>query len=213
MPNGTTLEQMKEILGLYEVQDLSSQQSLEELAIKAEESWWDACSGAGGKSLSLIDREPTLNLLVSDIRPSILRNLDERFAAAGIKRYRRKILDLTRNTHTILGDETFDGILLDIPCSGSGTWGRTPEKLFTFSKESLKSFTALQRNIGDNVVRHLKSGAVLVYITCSVFTKENEEVVDYLLKQHGLTLLSMQYKEGYWEKADTLFVAILQKND
>lgn len=210
LPNGTALDQIKDLRGLVEVQDLSSQRSLDGVTAQRGENWWDACSGAGGKSLLLMDRFPGINLLVSDIRPSILRNLDERFEAAGIREYRRKIVDLTGDTHPVLGEELFDGILLDAPCTGSGTWGRTPEMLLSFNESAITEFAELQKTIAMQAARHLKSGGTLHYITCSVFSAENEEVVDYICRNTGLRIEKMEYITGFQDQADTLFVSILK---
>lgn len=211
-PNGTSLDQIRGLKGLVEVQDLSSQRSLEDLKIAPEESWWDACSGAGGKSLLLLDRFPRTRLLVSDFRPSILRNLDERFEQAGITDYRRKIIDLNKDTTPLLGEERFDGILLDVPCTGSGTWGRTPEMLQFFQSAAVTEFSKLQYNLVSRALQHLKPGGQLVYITCSVFREENEELVQSIAQQHGLEIIHMDYKIGYHHQADTLFVGILKNN-
>lgn len=209
LPNSTSLEQIPGLKGLVEVQDLSSQRSMDKVSAQKGESWWDACSGAGGKSLMLMDRFPGIQLLVSDIRPSILRNLDERFEAAGIRGYRRKIIDLTKDTAPVLGDEQFDGILLDAPCTGSGTWGRTPEMLLSFGEPAITESAELQKSIAAGVVRHLKPGKPLFYITCSVFATENEEVVSHICQQTGLHAEAMEYINGYHDRADTLFVARL----
>lgn len=210
LPNSTALHQIRALEGLIEIQDLSSQRTLDHLAPAPGEHWWDACAGAGGKSLLLLDKYPGLHLLVSDVRNSVLKNLDSRFEAAGIKTYRRKLIDLTRDTAPVLGDEQFDGIVIDAPCTGSGTWGRTPEQMSFFEGDvAIGEFVRLQQSIVTQAVRHLRPGKPLVYITCSVFEAENEGVVDYIRRELGLQLVSMEYLHGYKEKADTMFVATL----
>lgn len=162
LPNRSKLQDIRKIDGLYEVQDLSSQQSLENLDLNPGEKWWDACAASGGKSLLLLDRCPTIDLLVSDIRLSTLRNLDERFDKAKIKTlYRKKVLDFSRDIAHLMQGEAFDGILLDVPCSGSGTWGRTPEMLSQFDVDSLQTFAALQRQVVASTVRYLKPGGAV----------------------------------------------------
>lgn len=157
-----------------------------------------------------LDKYPNTNLLVSDIRLSILRNLNERFEHANVKAPKRqKIMDLTTDTQSILGDEKFDGIILDVPCSGSGTWGRTPEMIQHFSKEKLDEFTTLQKSIASNVIKHLKKGAPLVYMTCSVYAEENENMVRYLVDQFGLQIEKMELIKGYHNCADSMFAARL----
>ncbi len=209
--NGTSLQRLSRLEGLVEVQDLSSQRTLDFMQPAERETWWDACAASGGKSLLLMDACPSVNLLVSDLRMSILRNLDERFDQAGIKHYRKKILDLTKDPYAILGNEKFDGVLLDAPCTGSGTWGRTPEMIRQFKTTKIEEFSTLQKTIASHVSAYVKVGKPLIYITCSVFRAENEDVVDYILNNLGFELESMRGLEGYTEQADSMFVARLIK--
>ena len=213
LANGSRLHDVKGLAGKYEVQDLSSQRTADFVAAKGNESWWDACAASGGKALMLLDRFPQLDLLVSDVRLSILRNLDERFEQAGIPAmaYRKKVLDLTADLSDKLGTVAFDGILLDVPCSGSGTWGRTPEMIQQFSAEKIENFASLQKEIAANVLRFLKPGASMTYITCSVYKQENEDVVAFLCEKHGLVVEEAQLLTGYTQKADSMFVARLRK--
>jgi len=211
LPNGTKLEKLLPDHMYYQVQDLSSQRTGEFFLPKPYEYWWDCCAASGGKSLLLHDLEPKVQLLVSDVRENSLHNLDERFQAAGIKKYQKKVLDLLLNNEQDMHDYTFDGIILDAPCSGSGTWGRTPEMLYHFEAHKIEFFSGLQKGIASNVVKYLKSGKALIYITCSVFKQENEDVVVHLLENLPLKLDSMQSITGYNEKADTMFVARLIK--
>ena len=102
----------------------------------------------------------------------------------------------------------FDGIIIDAPCSGSGTWGRTPEMLTDFDQDKLEHYSALQKEIVTNVIQHLKPGKPLIYITCSVYEQENEEIVRYL-EDKGMKLEKMEYFKGYDQRGDTLFAARL----
>jgi 16S rRNA (cytosine967-C5)-methyltransferase len=209
LPNGTKLETVIANPHWYEVQDFSSQQTAQYFKPQKWESWWDACAASGGKSLLLHDLEPNLKLVVSDIRESILTNLDERFQQVGLTKYQKKLLDLTQNNDLLLHDYAFDGIILDAPCSGSGTWGRTPEMISQFDTHKIDFFQRLQQNIARNVVKYLKSGKPLIYITCSVFKAENEDVVNFMVKELGLKLEAQTVLRGYENKADTMFVARL----
>ncbi len=212
LPNGTNLQQIKSLEGSYEVQDWASQQSLNVVDVKANESWWDCCAASGGKSLLLLDKEPNIKLLVSDVRLSILRNLDERFEKANVRTYyRKKILDLSQPVDHIMQNESFDAILIDAPCSGSGTWGRTPEMLQKFNATEIEYYSSLQKEIVKNTVPYLSSGKTLIYITCSVFAAENEEISQYISNQLGLQLESQQSIIGYDRKADTMFVSKFKK--
>ena len=209
LPNGTRLDTLIPNQNWYEVQDHSSQQTAQLYKPQKWDAWWDACAASGGKSLLLHDLEPTVKLVVSDIRESILSNLDERFQQAGLTKYQKKLLDLTQNNDLLLHDYAFDGIILDAPCSGSGTWGRTPEMISQFDTHKIEFFQRLQQSIVRNVVKYLKPGKPLIYITCSAFKAENEDVVSFIVKELGLKLEEQKVLKGYENKADTMFAARL----
>ncbi len=210
-PNATKLETVIPENMNYRIQDLSSQKTAEFMQPNKYDYWWDCCAASGGKSLLLFQQEYTIQLLVSDNRASILQNLALRFQQAGLKKYQSKVLDLLQNNEQVLHHYEFDGIILDVPCSGSGTWGRTPEMLVSFKEQKIHQFSSLQKNIASNVIPYLKSGKPLVYITCSVFKEENEDVVQYLLDNFPLKLERKQIIKGYANKADSMFAARLIK--
>lgn len=208
--SGTPLQNISALKGTYEIQDFASQQVENVYQAKPGEQWWDACAGSGGKAIVFSQQHPQVQLTVSDIRPSILRNLEARFEQAGLQVFRKKILDLRYSIDQVFGDTLFDGILLDAPCSGSGTWSRTPEMLSSFSPKDIASFAQRQEQMATHVLPFLKPGKPLVYVTCSVYRQENEAVVEALINQ-GMQLESMQYIKGYTQGGDTLFVARLIK--
>ena len=211
LPNGTKLENIFSQQNWFEVQDLSSQQTANYFKPQRWEAWWDACAASGGKSLLLHQLQPDLKLVVSDIRESVLSNLDERFQQNGLIKYQKKLIDLTQNVDPELANYEFDGIILDAPCSGSGTWGRTPEMISQFQPQKIEFFQRLQQTIAQNVVKYLKPGKPLIYITCSAFKAENEDAVDFLINEVGLKLEQQTVLNGYENKADTMFVARLLK--
>lgn len=212
LPNRTKLDQLFPEGGSkrqFEVQDLSSQRAGEFFRPSKYDYWWDACAASGGKSLHLYHQQREIKLLVSDVRESILANLDERFQRAGLRSYQKKVLDLTKDPALFMNSYQFDGIILDAPCTGSGTWGRSPELISQFEIRKVATFQRLQRMIAGNVIKFLKEGKPLVYITCSVFAEENEANVDFLINNYHLTLESMELIKGYNEQADSMFVARL----
>lgn len=178
-------------------------------ADKSALSVWDACAASGGKSILAFDIFKKIDLTVSDVRQSILFNLEKRFDTAGIKNYHSFVSDLSTSTH--LRNNAFDLIITDVPCSGSGTWSRTPEYLYYFEPQQIDKYSALQKKIVENAIPYLKPGGFLLYCTCSVFKKENEEVVEYIQQQHSLQLIQSALMTGYTMKADTLFGAVFQK--
>lgn len=198
------------------VQDYNSQKTLDLLKPLAERSnvdlsIWDCCAGSGGKSILAFDLFKKINLTVSDRRKSILENLTMRFRTAGIKAYRLISAELEKSSLKM--SESFDIIIADVPCSGSGTWARTPEQLHFFKNNEIEKYASLQRRIIDNALPHLKTSGHLLYITCSVFKKENEENVAFFKEKHKMNLLNVEYLKGYEMQADTLFVALFTKRN
>ena len=105
----------------------------------------------------------------------------------------------------------FDLIMADVPCSGSGTWSRTPEQLYYFELAKIDEYAKLQKSILKNVIMALKPGGYFLYITCSVFKKENKDAVNFLLENFNFKVLKMELLKGYEMKADSMFAALLQK--
>lgn len=171
---------------------------------------WDCCAASGGKSIMVKDILDQVELTVSDVRETILFNLKKRFAEAGISKYKSFVADLSAE-NLKLSSTVYDLIIADVPCSGSGTWGRTPEQMRSFESASIDSYSQLQQKIAAAVVPQLKQQGYLLYITCSVYKKENEEVVQMLQQQCSLQLIEQRLLKGYHEKADTMFAALLQK--
>ncbi len=213
LPNGAKIDTLLPP-DSYVVQDASSQQTGNWFNPKKNELWYDCCSGAGGKSLLLKDMEPGVRLTITDRRETIIYNLQQRF------RQYRHILPIAHVTDVsnkeqlakALGSKLFDNIICDAPCSGSGTWARTPEQMYFFDPNSLEQFATLQKTIAVNVSGYLKPGGRLIYITCSVFKKENEDVVNEIVKETSLHLESSQLINGIAVKADSMFVAVLRKS-
>ncbi|HXB44297.1 MAG TPA: hypothetical protein VNV85_09590, partial [Puia sp.] len=110
---------------------------------------WDCCAASGGKSILAKDRLGNINLTVSDIRESILINLKKRFEEAGIKKYESFTTDLS-SAFVRRSSEKFDLIIADVPCTGSGTWGRSPETISFFDKKEIETYGALQKKIITN---------------------------------------------------------------
>ena len=117
-----------------------------------------------------------------------------------------------RGPKTSIPPDQFDLIIADVPCSGSGTWGRTPEQLLYFEKESVSRYASLQKKILSSVSSSIKSGGYLLYITCSVFKKENTEIVEWISSQFPLQLQKQQLIAGYELKADTMFAALFKRS-
>lgn len=223
LPNASGIDDVIELNKETVVQDYSSQR-VAELLHNIEPAWpagrpqtpndklsvWDCCAASGGKTIMLYDHNSNIDLTVSDIRESILANLRKRFSEAGIKKYKSFVADLSRSAPAI-PNSPFDLVVADVPCSGSGTWSRTPEQLFYFNEIKISEYAALQQRIVANVLPHLKKGGYFLYITCSVFKNENEKIVGILQEKFKMELKSMETLIGYDKKADTMFAALLRK--
>ncbi|MBS1626763.1 MAG: Fmu (Sun) domain-containing protein [Bacteroidetes bacterium] len=210
LPNASKIENIVHVDEEVVVQDYSSQRVTELLLpviLNQSSKIWDCCAASGGKSILVKDVFGNINLTVSDVRQSILQNLQKRFIKAGIKNYHSFVVDLNNPAYKAEHSK-FNLILCDAPCSGSGTWGRTPEQLFFFKKEKINSYATLQKQIVTNAVKQLSTNGYFLYITCSVFKQENEDVVNFIQKQFHLTLIKMELLKGYNNKADTMFAAL-----
>ena len=209
LSNCTAVDDVLRIDEEVVVQDRSSQRVLEPLQehfTKTKFTVWDCCAASGGKTILLHDKHPQATITVSDIRESIIINLKNRLKRAGLNGYRSLVADVA-SPHFSL-QQAFDLVICDAPCSGSGTWARTPEQLSFFPEEKIDYYAGLQKRIAVNASRHLTKGGAFLYVTCSVFTRENEDVVAYIEENTGLQLLTKKYFTGYTERGDTLFAAL-----
>jgi 16S rRNA (cytosine967-C5)-methyltransferase len=216
---------LEEIINIDEeavIQDYSSQRIKEFLSVikpkiqnpKSEMNVWDCCAGSGGKSILAYDVLQNIHFTVSDIRSSIIHNLKKRFAKANIKNYKSFVADITKSASKTLpsgSGEGFDLIICDAPCTGSGTWSRTPEQLYFFNQTKIEYYSALQKQIISNAITYLRQQGYFLYITCSVFKAENEDIVELIQKEFQLTLIKVELLKGYEKKADTMFAALFKK--
>ena len=216
--NTTKLDALGEPDMEFVIQDLSSQQtalffpSSKDLPVIP--TIWDACAGSGGKSIMAHDLFPQASLYVSDERETILFNLRKRFASAGIHSYKTFLADLSETaTRNVASDAFFpptgfDLVIADVPCSGSGTWGRSPWEMIVFPESEMAHYKHLQQQILQQLMSRVKAGGFLLYITCSVYTPENEGAVDFILAKSGLALCKKGLVKGYENHADTMFAAL-----
>jgi 16S rRNA (cytosine967-C5)-methyltransferase len=168
--------------GLFELQDISSQAVGYACAPKAGQSWWDACAGEGGKTLHLSDLMENKGLIwASDRADWRLQKLKRRTARAGVFNYRAALWDGSAKLPT---RTQFDGILVDAPCSGTGTWQRNPHARWTATPQDVQELAALQRRLLGHVVSLLKRGGKLVYSVCTLTKAETSEIASWLTEQH-----------------------------
>lgn len=211
--NTTSLQNVLALNKEAVIQDLNSQALAELLnhvptSMESPIQVWDACAASGGKTILMYDTMQNIRMHVSDIRESILFNADKRLQEAGIRPASVQVIDLTDPFEI---KKPFDFVFADLPCSGSGTWGRTPEQIAFFKKENLNSYTQLQTKIIENILPTVKLDGHLLIATCSVYAAENEAHVAAILAQGQFELVEQRYFKGYTNQADTLFGAILKR--
>ncbi len=198
------------------VQDISSQKTISLLndCPLTPDAVWDACAGSGGKSILAADTFHFRHHYVSDVREHILDELSRRMHLAKIPIQQAFCVDLSNSLSVqvakqFLPPDGVDLIIADVPCTGSGTWGRSPEWLRSFDPATIEIYHQRQVKIVENLLPFINQRGYLLYITCSVFTKENEAVLEALSEKHPVNILKQQYFIGYPQRGDQLFAALI----
>ncbi len=168
--------------GKFEVQDLSSQVVGHICAPTPGSTWWDVCAGEGGKTLHLCDLMQNKGTVwASDPAEWRLTNLKRRAARAKLFNYR--LAPWAHKDH--LPTKTkFDGVLVDAPCSGTGTWGRNPQARWTTTLQDVQELAEIQLSILNKVAGSVKSGGNLVYAVCTLARPETLGVAEAFTKAH-----------------------------
>lgn len=161
--------------GKFEIQDLASQLVGCACAPHPGETWWDACAGEGGKLLHLAELMQNRGLIwASDRSAHRLQVLKKRAARAAVFNFRAIPWNGGPQPPT---KTRFDGILVDAPCSGVGTWQRHPHARWTVSPTDVRELAAVQGQLLDRVAGSLKPGGRLVYSVCTLTRSETAGVV------------------------------------
>lgn len=174
--------------GLFEIQDLASQCIGVAASPQPGERWWDACAGAGGKTLLLAEAMKRKGTVVaSDIRAWKLEDLRKRAKRGGFPNIETREFDAALDRAKRRGG--FDGVLVDAPCSCSGVWRRNPDGRWSCGPDEVAELAAIQKQLLEKVAPAVKPGGILVYATCSIFTRENEDTVKSFLANNSLFAL------------------------
>lgn len=168
---------------LAEVQDIASQAVGIACAPKANERWWDVCAGAGGKTLQLLDTlDRRGHVLCTDVRAAALDELAHRAHMAGFSHFVTRQVAEDPAEWAIA--DRFDGILLDAPCSGIGTWSRAPDARWRTTLAQLDEHRQRQIALLRHAVRHLQPGGRLIYAVCSLSKRETTGVLEAVQAEH-----------------------------
>ena len=185
--------------GQLEIQDLGSQMLLESVGVAPGGRWLDACAGAGGKSLQLarlLGRDGRVDAY--DVRPAALVELQARAVRAR-----------SENLHPLALPPAgeYDGVLVDAPCSGSGTWRRSPHLKWVTTPALITTRAELQLKLLTQYATRVRAGGRLVYATCSLSHRENEDVVQGFLAVHpGFEVVPFAQTFGFTPGANGLTV-------
>ena len=179
----TDLYRTKEFqAGEFEIQDLASQLVGLACAPRPGETWWDACAGEGGKTMHLSDLMQGKGLLwASDRSVRRLAKLKDRAARAQVFNYRTAVWEGGAKLPT---RTRFDGVLVDAPCSGVGTWQRNPHARWTTQPNDVQELAVVQANLLHHLAPAIKPGGRLVYSVCTLTRAETTTVADAFTAAH-----------------------------
>lgn len=223
--------------GWVEIQDLASQKIGEAVDAHPGMAVWDVCAGGGGKTMQIAsqmlspalgdggpprDSQPIVQrqtrgvLYASDIRDYKLDELKLRARRAGFHNVRRFVYDsesAPKLTKEIENSSGFHRVLVDAPCTASGTLRRNPDVRFRIMAGDPEKFAATQLKILNAVQAQVRPKGKLIYATCSVFRTENEDVVEKFLAQNpAFSLERAELNGSPMLDSDTMFLAVMVKN-
>jgi 16S rRNA (cytosine967-C5)-methyltransferase len=206
--------------GSAEIQDEGSQLTAEACAVSPGEVVVDFCAGAGGKTLALAAAMHNRGRIFAlDKHEHRLENAKVRLARADVHNVSCRIIDgkwIKRHRRCA------DAVLVDVPCSGTGTWRRNPDRRARFSPKDIGELTVLQSEILNTAAELVKNGGRLIYSTCSVLRAENEDRAAEFLENHpefGLQKVQLRDFSGDFLKltphrhdTDGFFAAIFRRS-
>lgn len=196
--------------GYFEMQDEGSQLIAALIQAKPGESVLDFCAGSGGKTLAFAPQmQQKGQIFLHDIRTVLYPEIKRRLKRAGIQNAQTITPEKLR---TKAYKKRMDWVLVDAPCSGSGTLRRNPDSKWRWDPETLVRLRSLQRTIFEQALSHVKLGGYIVYATCSILPEENEQQVAHFLEHYPIRL----QKEPFLTlpqvgQMDGFFGAVFQK--
>ncbi|WP_321391427.1 RsmB/NOP family class I SAM-dependent RNA methyltransferase [Emcibacter sp.] len=172
--------------GLVEIQDEAAQLAVELADIQPGQQVMDYCAGAGGKTLAAAAfMQNKGQIYALDVSKSRLNDLKPRAKRAGAHVIQTILLGHSAAKREKQLEEhggRIDRLLLDVPCSGSGTWRRNPESKWRLNEDQLAEYVRTQKELLAEVWPYVKKGGRLIYMTCSLFPEENERQIEAFLK-------------------------------
>ena len=222
--------------GKVDVQDEGSQLVARLLTPRRREMICDFCAGAGGKTLALgALMRSTGSLYAFDVNEKRLAGLTPRMRRAGLSNVHPIAIRSEKDERIRRLNGKFDRVLVDAPCTGTGTFRRNPDLKWRLSPSELDRINDIQKSVIEHAGRLVKKGGRMVYATCSVLKRENQDVVEGFLAAHpdwhlvpAAEVLAQQgitFPEAQWERfgsyfqmlphvnnTDGFFAAVLQRD-
>ena len=190
--------------GSIEIQDAASQAVVNVLPLSDGMRVLDYCAGGGGKALAMV-AQAKLEVFAHDLYPDRMRDLPAR-----AERAEEKITELT--TDSVAENAPFDLVLCDSPCSGSGSWRRSPDAKWNLTQEKLNEFMQIQSDILEAAAKLASTNGVLVYVTCSVLNEENVDSVNRFLSSNSGWKIAFQKSWPVSETTDGFYTAHLTRD-
>lgn len=185
--------------GHFEVQDEGSQMVAGVVDAEAGMKVIDFCAGAGGKTLAIAAAMNNKGRIMAwDTSEKRLKQIKERLARAGVDNVQTHVLDSESDAFIKRHKSSADRVLVDAPCSGSGTWRRNPDLKWRFTQKDLSEITTVQESILQSAARLVKPGGRLIYATCSILKEENDAQAEIFLK--GNSNFRVVCAEKIWNK-------------
>jgi 16S rRNA (cytosine(967)-C(5))-methyltransferase len=196
--------------GYFEVQDECSQLVAQHVKALPGQHVLDYCAGSGGKTLAIAVHMNNLGqIYLHDIRQSALQQAKLRLKRAGIQNAQ---IFASGNPQLNKLKGKMDWVLVDVPCSGTGTMRRNPDMKWRFSESMLESLVKQQQEIFEKGLAFLKKTGKIVYATCSILQQENEEQIKFFLSKYNLELDEPLFKVlPKQQHGDGFFAAILKQ--
>ena len=171
--------------GIFVVQDVSSALSVEAAQIKPEDFCIDVCAAPGGKTMFAAEKAAkVLSRDVSEYKADFIRENCERMKLSS--KVEVQVWDATVKDEALI--EAADVVLMDVPCSGLGVLGKKRDIKYNVSPESLVSLNELQKQIVESSWEYVKKGGTLLYSTCTIHKKENEEMSRWICENFPFVL-------------------------
>jgi 16S rRNA (cytosine967-C5)-methyltransferase len=191
-PNGLRLKKREALFALqsfrdgwFEVQDEGSQLVAAFVDAQPKQRIIDFCAGAGGKTLAIAAHmNNTGRILAFDVHSNRLEEAAKRFRRAGVHNAETKLITSETDGSIKRHKRSADWVLVDAPCTGTGTWRRSPDLKWRTTEADLAELVALQRRILASAARLVKEGGTLVYATCSLLPEENSEQIAWFLSEN-----------------------------